>query len=347
MNRLLARSATTAGLIFLIPLSGCLERKEAIRVDRNGGVAMRVEIKGDAADFGAGDALPDRRFGWDCKDEIETEPDGKQVTKRTALREFAAGEPLPDSFVDEHDPQYGIALTFPTTVTVEKRRDGTYYHFKRVYQARSEARYAIYKELLKPQHDQLQQFAGKDPADLTDDERGLLVGILRTTEALKRGEYVAVAAEALDDEWPQDYGLRLRTALIEHFEKLDSSRLIEMLGQPASPERDDAINEFGQAMIQGGRDALRAELQKLRVTRDQMEKFFAAHDTEEARRAVTEDIGDERWEVRVELPGEIVAHNATSIDGRAAVWQFPGKALYDREHVLMATSRLAPGGRGD
>ena len=32
-------------------ITGCLERKETIRVDRNGSVTMRVELEGDPSDF--------------------------------------------------------------------------------------------------------------------------------------------------------------------------------------------------------------------------------------------------------------------------------------------------------
>src|SRR5262249_50758310 len=104
-------------------LSGCLERKETIRVDHDGGVQMRLEYKGDAGDFGPGDALPESKFGWQVKDETDRDSEGKETITRTALRDFRAGTKLPDAFVDEHDPQYGIALMFPTTVTIEKRKD--------------------------------------------------------------------------------------------------------------------------------------------------------------------------------------------------------------------------------
>lgn len=345
-NRILV--LVVGGLILSLT-GGCLERKETIRVDRRGDVSMRVEITGDPGDFGPGDALPDKRYGWDCNEETQRDPDGKESLRRTAIREFKAGEPLPASFLDERDPQYDAALRFPTEVKVEKRKDGTYYHFKRTYAPRVDARYSIYKELMKPQIDAVEQFSGRDPADLTEEERSQLVGVLRTSEALKRGEYIAVAAEALADEWPQDYGLRLRKALMDHYEKVDAQRLLDMLAAPGSPERDRAINEFGEDLVGGGRDALYKELQKLGASKGQIEKFFEAHDAEDARRAVTEDVADERWEVRVELPGEIVAHNATNTEttqdrSAAVIWVFTGKALYDREHVLMVTSRV---GRGD
>jgi hypothetical protein len=330
-----------ASVLLLIP--GCLERKETIRVDRDGAVRIRVEIEGDPGDFVSGDALPDEHTGWKTRDEFEADDDGKEKQHRIATQEFAAGRPLPDSYADPDDPQYGIALMFPTALEIERRPDGTYYHFKRVYEARAQARYTVHRELFKQIFKELDELAGKDPAELTDEQRTRLVEILRLLEALKRAEYVMAGAEALEDEWPQDYGLILRQALMDHFQRADTAQLVELLGQPDSPERNDAINTFGDELIAAARDVLRQELVKLRVPPHQVQLFFAAHDEEQARRAVTEDLEDETWEIRVEMPGEIVANNGTDRDETGVIWAFPGEVMYDRDHVLMVTSRVTRG----
>lgn len=342
-HRLLVTPAVLFAAVLLIP--GCLERKETIRVDRDGSVQIRVEMEGDAEDFASGDALPGKHTGWKTQEETEVDDEGKETKRRVATRRFSAGQPLPDSYADPDGPQYGIALMFPTTLEIEQRQDGTYYHFKRVYEARAQARYEVYRELFEDIFKDLDELAGKDPAELTDEQRTRLVEMLRLLEALKRAEYVAAGAEALEGEWPQDYGLLLRQALMDHFQHADNADLVELLGQPDTPERNEAINTFGDDLIAAGRDLLREELVELRVPPHQIELFFEAHDEEQARRAVTEDLEDETWEVRVEMPGEIVAHNGTDCDETGVTWGFPGKAVYDRDHVLMVTSRVSRGAR--
>lgn len=336
------RMSVLLGTVALL-VSGCLERKETIRVDRDGSVRIRVEVEGDPGDFVGGDALPDKYTGWKTKDEFETDDNGKEQQRRVATRDFAAGRPLPDSYADPDGAQYGIALMFPTTLEIERRRDGTYYHFRRVYEARAQARYTVHRELFKQIFTELDELAGKDPAELTDEQRTRLVEILRLLEALKRAEYVAAGAAALEEEWPQDYGLRLRQAVMDHFQRADAAELVELLGEPDSPERNDAVNAFGDELIAAARDVLRQELAELRVPPHQAELFFDAYDEEQARRAVTEDLDDETWEIRVEMPGEIVAHNATDCDERGVTWAFPAKVLHDRDHVLMVTSRVTRG----
>ncbi|MBU0616972.1 MAG: hypothetical protein KKI02_04590, partial [Planctomycetes bacterium] len=179
--RLFAVPALLLAAVLLLP--GCLERKETIRIDRDGSVQIRVELEGDPGDFAAGDALPDKHTGWKAQDEFETDDDGKEKQRRIATRRFAAGQPLPESYADPDDPQYGIALMFPTTLEIERRADGTYYHFKRVYEARAQARYTVHRELFKQIFKELDELAGKDPAELTDEQRTRLVEILRLLEA--------------------------------------------------------------------------------------------------------------------------------------------------------------------
>jgi hypothetical protein len=130
---------------------------------------------------------------------------------------------------------------------------------------------------------------------------------------------------------------------MDHFQRADAAQLVELLGQPDTPERNDAINTFGDELLVAARDVLRQELVELRVPPHQIELFFDAHDEEQARRAVTEDLNDETWEIRVEMPGEIVAHNGTDRDKTGVIWAFPGKVMYDRDHVLMVTSRVSRG----
>jgi hypothetical protein len=327
-------------------VSGCLEREETVHVERDGSVDIRVEIRGDPGDFATGDVLPERRSGWQTRDWTTTNDKGEEKQHREARLHVAAGKPLPDSFVDPSDPNYETALLFPTELVIERRRDGTYYHFKRVYVAREQARYEYVRQTLQENSKAMKQLSEQGLEALDDQQRAEVIGVLRAIEALKYAEYVRAGAEALEDDWPQDHGLILRRAVLEHFQNEDPSPVLELLAEPAGPERDAAIDEYASRVIAAVPDVLRDKMKELRMPRQQMEAFFAAFDEEQARRAVTEDLADDSFKVRVTLPGQIVAHNATEVDGEFLVWQFPGKALMDRDQILMATSRVTHGARG-
>ncbi|MCH7995995.1 MAG: hypothetical protein IIB57_16330 [Planctomycetes bacterium] len=63
--------------------------------------------------------------------------------------------------------------------------------------------------------------------------------------------------------------------------------------------------------------------------------------------AITEQVGGHAFEIIVELPGSVIAHNGDSIeydktrDTSLVKWEFDGGAFRDRPHSLAAVSRIA------
>lgn len=329
-------TATIAFGMFLLP--GCLERKETITVHRDGRVEFLTEIEGDPADFEGGDALPNEEAGWSVEDGVKKEND-KETKRRMAKMTVAEGKPLPDAYVDSDNPLHEIALRFPTEVKIEKRSDGVYYHFRRVYKAREHARYAIYQKAIQ-ENEQLKSLAGKDPSELTDDERRTLVGALRDAEAGKRAEFLMAGYEAMKERWPQHYYLVARETLLTSFAQADIESLVTLLSQPEGPGRDLEIGARSEAWLKEADEAVVRALRELGAREPEIAAFYAAVQKEQDRRGVTEDIGDERWSVRVLLPGELIAHNAPKLDDGVPTWEFHAELLHDRDHVLMATSRV-------
>lgn len=345
MNPVRTITILTATALLLIP--GCLERKETITIAPDGSVQMELLYKGDLGDFNSGDALPSESTGWQVVDQDTVKDNGEVERERQAKRSFKPNEPLPESFADPSEPDYSVALRFPTTLTIEPAPDGTYYHFKRVYLPREEARYNLLRVTNKEIYDELDRLTDKPPEEMTDADRARIIDILRIMEAYKRAEYVTAGAAALADEWPQHYGLLLRAALLDYIRQADVAPLLDLMTQPDSPQRNADIDAFSKKMIDQTRAVLEDKLDELAVPATQAALFLAACDEEEARRAVTEDIADEHWNITVVLPGKIVAHNGDRTDGHEVFWEFPGKVMFDREQVLMATSFLPADARDE
>lgn len=335
---------TLIGLLGAAGVTGCLERKETIRISRDGTVAMHVEISGDPADFDDADALPERDSPWRAADHREKEPNGdKEKLVRIAERQFAAGQDLPDAYLEQRDEGHDVVLHFPTTITIDKRSDGVYYHFKRTYQARQEARYNAVREQNPQLFEDVKSFSGKAPEELDDDQRLKMVTALLVTEAAKQAEFMQAGVDAMKEKWPQHYGLLVRQELMDHYNRIKPAEVAELLSQPQSTERDAKINRLGERTLAEGREAIHELLRKLDVPSREIDEFFNATAIEEQRRQVTEDISDETWTVEVHMPGTIVASNATHADKDAAVWEFTGKCMNDRDQVLMVTSKIERG----
>lgn len=337
----IARRLFLISIAVAISVPGCVERKETIHVQRDGRVDFDVEISGDVSDFTGGDALPESGGKWALQDKLDESNADKPKQTRTARLRVAKGEKLPDSFADPADPLYDVALRFPTELTIERRKDGTYYNFRRVYEPREFARYEIYKEALDLAG-VTKDFEGKDISELSDEQALKLLTVLRALEAFKYAEYVEAGTEALADDWPQHYGLILRQIVLDHFEQVDLVPLLAMMRDPDSAVRNSAIESLGDDLIAKIVPLLTQQLREWRVPRGEIDAFFEAYDQEQARYDVTMDLNDETWQVRIAMPGEIVAHNADKIEDGFATWEFPGKMLMDREEVLMVTSRVGP-----
>lgn len=328
----------TLGLTLTLAVTGCIERKEKIRVGENGAVSYRLEYSGDPGDFESGDALPSERGGWRVEDHLESNEKGEKKQFRVAeMRVERGGEQPGDYAIDDEAAE--VSLRFPTSLTIERRQDGVYYHFARRYEPRPYAHYDYYRKLLDKK-DADGDSEHKNLEDMSESELTETLTRLRGIEALQRAEYVRAGAEALGDRWPVDTELHLRQALIHCFEQMDPAPLVALLRDPASDSRDMAIERESQRIISESREALEDEMQKLNIPRRERDEFFAAYDVEEHRRQVTEDISDERFQIEVEMPGEIIAHNGASVKGSTVTWEFGGEALLDRDERILVTSRV-------
>ena len=73
-----------------------------------------------------------------------------------------------------------------------------------------------------------------------------------------------------------------------------------------------------------------------------MQAFFDGYALEKKRREVTEDLQDEKFEIRIQMPGQIVAHDGDEVEGSTVTWKFDGKAMNDRPQTVRVTSRVGP-----
>lgn len=339
MNRSIMLAAISSALLLS---AGCLERKETITVQPDGSVRFEVVVDGDPSDFVGADPLPSKLTGWAVKDESYKDANDHDKQTRTARRRVRAGQPLPDSYAKPDTESYETALRFPTELTVEKRRDGTYYHFDRVYESREFARYNYYRQRVDDVIGDNGLLKDTTIDALSDEDRLKVLTAFFYVEQGKHIEYVRSGVEAVGDVWPRRYGLLLEQTLKDHFASFDLQPLADLLAQPDYPGRDESINEFGDAMISTYPDVLERKMSQMHVSEGQVQAFFDGYALEKQRHEVTEDLQDEKFEIRVTMPGEIVAHDGDKVEGSTVTWEFDAKAMNDRSQTVRVTSRVGP-----
>jgi len=335
------RSTLALLSVFLLTcLCGCLDRKERVIVNADGSAEIHTIVEGeDEADIDQGDRLPQRGGQWQVERSTRTTPEGKVIHRLAAIRKVPAGVGLPSNFTEGSDSLKDAYLQFPTELKIEERNDGWYYHFHRTYQPREYAQVGFLEDAAG---EQASSFAEKQQSG---EEIGLndFKGASELLVKVAIGKIEIFARKAFLDtnpNTPQDTWLAVHDALEDLRKSADYDRLAVILKnadqQDNSPVMEQLAKEFNTATM----NTIVTTLTSSPYVRDTggFRHRFEFHKTAYE---ITQDIGDDRFEVSVQMPGTIISHNADSKANNIVTWTFPGKMLYDRGIELMVTSRVA------
>ncbi|MBI3272444.1 MAG: hypothetical protein HYZ53_25860 [Planctomycetes bacterium] len=326
----------------LVATAGCLERKEGIVIAPDGSASLTVQVKGDPNDVRAGDPLPSAQTGWTVRESSEFDNEGKETLVRAASLSVAAGAPLPSSYAAAADPARDAALAFPTSLKVEQGPAGTYYHFSRVYRGRTWQAVEYHREQALGS-DEMKQILKKDPKEMSEDERSAVVRALLECGRRETSTYLHQALADSGEAVPQQAFLAALRAALEPYAKSGlATQATELLARNAG----DEIVALAERLNLESKTSLEASLSGAGLSGEVVRAFVERCEFHRRARDVSSDLSDERWEVNVTLPGRIVDHNsldaqegADAADNRV-LWRFDGKALQDRDVVLLATSFL-------
>ena len=325
----------------LLPLAlGCLKRTEKINITSSGAVTIAIEYEGEKGDFETLDALPSEQSGWKVSRETQVKEDKKEEIRLTGERTFAPGEELPASYAAPTDAQTGPYLKFPTTLTRERRKDGVYLHFRRVYVPRDWA----YVQFWADQHidDNIKKLGEKKPEELTHEERVQFIQAFAGVEAYKQIELAQRALKESDAGLKPDEWLLARQALLKVYEEVDWQAIATRHENTPQEQRDQQLERESQRILdEGHRAFVRSLKQDARYDDQRTSKFEAALGRAKKSYDITNQLGGHAFEIEVTMPGTVVAHNAEKdVEDGTVQWQFDGTAFRDRPFELMVTSRL-------
>jgi len=330
--------ALTVGISFL--LLGCLERKEHILVKEDATVVIEANFSTESInELLEGDAIPSIQAGWLTEDSVEENDEGKKTFHIKAQAIFPPDVELPQNYAALDDINPDVYLQFPTTLKIEQRDDGTYYHFYRKYERRSWAHLEILKQQLL--NDPLKELEGKDLKDLAKNDRTKLLKAFVDFESAKLVTFARKAFLEVMPDLPQDHWLHVHQSMNQFKNEVNYERLLALMEIPDQEERDEALEEEAEqwelAVINRLRKALKEHCY---LGGSQIKTFMQRYDWHSRYYKITEDLGDDNFEITVQMPGEIVVSNANSVRGNEATWKFDGTQIRDRDQEIMVTSRL-------
>jgi hypothetical protein len=330
----IGRGVVAIALVLAVgALAGCLERKERIIVRPDGTVHYEITYRSDSPnELEDGDAMPSASLGWIVERRTEKESDGKTVHVLDAQRDFAAGADLPHSFAGSAANSEEVYLHFPTTLTVERRPDGLYYHFHRLYEPREWARYEVMRERLAEELGVSSLLDG-ETKDFTDEERLALTRLLVRFELEKWALWGREALREVAPHAPQDAWLRARRALLDLADQVNYEQLSSWLAMDEG--RDQLLAQAAAQLEDTAASTLVSGLSGHGVDPGAFRRCLERH---RRRYQVTEDLNDDSFEIQVTMPGRVIGSNADAVGVNSATWRFGGLEMHDRPVELMVTS---------
>ncbi len=324
-------------------LSGCLERKETITVEPDGTVTIVATFNADSeGELYDGDAVPSLAAGWFVEESVERndqENETRYLLEAEAL--FPPDMELPENYAIPGEAAAGVYLQFPTTLLIDERRDGVYYHFRRVYGTRSWAKIETLRELLI--NERTKDLRDKKPEEMTVDDHKLILRSQADFEVAKLLSFARDVFLEVTPDAPQDGWLQVHAVITALAAEIDYERVMKLAEIEDDEERAKAIADE----IAGWQESAKKRLQE--ALREfcgyggrQMSSFLVRFEDYLRDFEISEDLGDDTFEITVALPGAIVGSNADQVSASSAQWRFSGRRMRDRDVELMATSRLEP-----
>lgn len=324
-------------LAAVVTVTGCLERAERLTIRPDGSAYIELNYRSESlSEIYEGDAVPTPGGGWAVEERESESRDLKTKYELHAVRVVDASSPLPSSYAVPGEEESSQALQFPTALVMESRGGAMYYHFHRTYEPRRWAYVQLKKrELIE---EPLKALEGKEQSDLSEAEKAAVLRGFAMFEVEKTLIFAREAHLSAASELPQDWWLVFEMDLRSMPDAIDYADLIKVL-----EAEDDESGEAFRAETERWQEEVDARVEKsardlLHYSPGQFNRFLAEFKKRKNEYAVSEDLADDVFKITVDMPGKIIASNASDISGAAAKWEFSGQQLHDNAVELMVTS---------
>ena len=169
----------------------------------------------------------------------------------------------------------------------------------------------------------------------------LVIRAFAEFEAAKMLAFARAAFNEVTPDAPQDGWLRGRGSLIEFTGDLDYEAIALLMESEDEAERDQKLEAEAEAFEAAMMERLKGSLREVcRYGPGRMDAFVRRYEWHRRYYEITQDLGDDSFEITVEMPGELVGSNADETQGNRATWRFGGPMFRDRDLELIVSSRV-------
>ncbi len=336
MRRIFSISALASSILFLLVLQACVEREEKIEIGEDGAASIHVRFRADSEDELYIGRIPAERDGWSVTGSVESLDDGATKQIRDARRVFPAGAVLPATFGPPGEED--LFLRFPTTIEIEERGDFIYYHFRRTYDGRPWA----YLESLKTKvsGNRIEKLEDRFPDQLTPGERAEFIRHMAHVEVLKMLSFARAAFLDITPDGKQDGWLEVHRRALLRLHRLDHARIAELIARKDKTIESEIVREAEAFEADVKLGIVNGLSEACGYGSDAIRRFGERYAWHKRFYEITDDLGCEKFEITLVMPGAIVGTNGKMVEQNRVTWTFEGKQLRDCDQELIASSRV-------
>ena len=361
-----------ATALALLALGSCLENEEEIEVRPDGSIDVTMRSSGNLWDLTHGHPIA-LAGPWRPLDDLtslwvsEVGPDtGSRATRERieagawapyanpdddnvalcARASFPSADDLPRFLAPEGEPYRTALLERSASLGVERKGGRTIYTFERVYHARpywpllgDEWLPDDVKETLDAKERPTPEQVARVHRILLDFARGS--GALRQVTSALAAVYTEGDATLPTAAFERtERRLKRAVADVISLERIQS--LFDAVyyashheGAEVGDEHDleELLRETARTTLETSLDEEGVEPEVQNAVRERLEWNFTSYDH-------AQDLEDEKFVVRVTLPGVVVDGNHDLLEGRTATWKFEGPALFGAARTMRVVSVL-------
>ena len=310
-------------MLITILCVGCLEREECLRVHQNGTVDAHWRVCGDQDDICQGLRLP-AGAPWKISQYLEKKANHPKFHYH-AEAQFASMDAYQQATTFG-----GEDIEMESSLRIVNVPGKTFYHFRRIYNARDWWKFQQAKDRNLPKHLQL-RVTEHGLASLKPEEQQKFLAGLASFEREKR---MLLVNDVLGRTMiAKPFSLQQLTAIRNqlnavYVKNITPRRIKQLLAMDESAQTRE-VQRIQQLLAD----------QEQAVWNNHPEIPYRSYwQQEKNRHALSEDLQDEQFVIRVTLPGQIILTNGAKTSDSEVRWQFPGKELANHHIPLEATS---------
>jgi hypothetical protein len=324
---------------FFLLFSGCIENRHTYKFNRDGSCNLTCQIRGDSADIYHPPGSYPESPTFQIKTSVEYDSAGKPTHVLEAAATFAR-DSLPAYFGSMRGAQAEFLVHHPVKLSMIRLFFLTIYKYEQVFEGRRRTATEGDRWKFIPAECKVLENGGDSllsAAERSRLEEQYAAGMLLWNSARYNLRFQEIIKRLSESEARISLSSTLREELLQRLDTLvnDHSRLEQAL----SPTNNlDMVDLEWWTDLSPQANVLLEQYLNPNADPRMQAQLLDVENLLEFRHSMDEDVADESFTIRVDLPGRIMRSNTKIMEKGVLVWKILGQDLEEENAMLQASS---------